>query len=68
MMEKDADIKAFAAKTLPTLRAHLDPIKAIKASIDINTISMEQQKNFPQQDEPVKKHGDSTEDPRNEGM
>lgn len=30
---KDADIKAFAAKTLPTLRAHLDSIKVIKASM-----------------------------------
>ena len=30
---KDADIKAFAAKTLPTLKMHLDSIKAIKASM-----------------------------------
>lgn len=28
---------------------------------------MEQQKKFPEQDEPIKKHGDSSEDPRNEG-
>jgi putative membrane protein len=30
---KDADLKAFAAKTLPTLKMHLDSIKAIKASM-----------------------------------
>lgn len=30
---KDADIKAFATKTLPTLRAHLDSIQVIKASM-----------------------------------
>lgn len=30
---KDPDIKAFAAKTLPTLRMHLDSIEAIKASM-----------------------------------
>lgn len=30
---KDADIKAFATKTLPTLRVHLDSIKAIEASM-----------------------------------
>lgn len=30
---KDADLKAFAAKTLPTLKMHLDSIKAIKASL-----------------------------------
>ena len=27
---KDADIKAFAAKTLPTLQGHLDHVKALK--------------------------------------
>jgi putative membrane protein len=30
---KDADLKAFATKTLPTLKMHLDSIKAIKASM-----------------------------------
>src|SRR3569833_2665813 len=30
---KDADIKDFATKTLPTLKMHLDSIKAIKASM-----------------------------------
>lgn len=30
---KDADIKAFAAKTLPTLKAHLDHINAINDSM-----------------------------------
>jgi putative membrane protein len=30
---KDPDLKAFAAKTLPTLKMHLDSIKAIKASM-----------------------------------
>lgn len=30
---KDADLKAFAIKTLPTLKMHLDSIKAIKASM-----------------------------------
>lgn len=29
---KDADLKAFATNTLPTLKMHLDSIKAIKAS------------------------------------
>lgn len=29
----DADVKAFAAKTLPTLRKHLEEIKAIKAKM-----------------------------------
>jgi putative membrane protein len=31
--EKDNDIKAFASKTLPTLRAHLDSAKAVKDAI-----------------------------------
>lgn len=30
---KDADIKAFAAKTLPTLRTHLDSAQAIKDAL-----------------------------------
>lgn len=30
---KDADLKAFATNTLPTLKMHLDSIKAIKASM-----------------------------------
>jgi putative membrane protein len=30
---KDPDLKAFATKTLPTLKMHLDSIKAIKASM-----------------------------------
>jgi putative membrane protein len=30
---KDADLKAFAIKTLPTLKMHLDSIKALKASM-----------------------------------
>jgi|SRR5579863_4235807 len=30
---KDADLKAFATKTLPTLKMHLDSIKAIKAAM-----------------------------------
>jgi putative membrane protein len=30
---KDADLKAFATKTLPTLKMHLDSIKAIKSSM-----------------------------------
>jgi putative membrane protein len=30
---KDADLKAFATKTLPTLKMHLDSITAIKASM-----------------------------------
>jgi len=30
---KDADLKAFATKTLPTLKMHLDSIKAIKANM-----------------------------------
>lgn len=30
---KDADLKAFAIKTLPTLKMHLDSINAIKASM-----------------------------------
>jgi putative membrane protein len=30
---KDADLKAFATKTLPTLKMHLDSIQAIKASM-----------------------------------
>ena len=30
---KDADVKAFAEKTLPTLRKHLDAIKAIQAKM-----------------------------------
>jgi putative membrane protein len=30
---KDADLKAFATKTLPTLKMHLDSIKAIKANL-----------------------------------
>ena len=30
---KDADLKAFAAKTLPTLKMHLDSITALQASI-----------------------------------
>lgn len=30
---KDADLKAFATKTLPTLKMHLDAIKGIKASM-----------------------------------
>lgn len=30
---KDADLKAFAAKTLPTLQMHLDSINALKASM-----------------------------------
>jgi len=30
---KDADLKAFATKTLPTLKMHLDSIRAIKASM-----------------------------------
>jgi putative membrane protein len=30
---KDADLKAFATRTLPTLKMHLDSIKAIKASM-----------------------------------
>ena len=30
---KDADLKAFAAKTLPTLKMHLDSIKAIKSGM-----------------------------------
>jgi putative membrane protein len=30
---KDADLKAFATQTLPTLKMHLDSIKAIKASM-----------------------------------
>ena len=29
----DADVKAFAAKTLPTLKKHLDAIRAIKAKM-----------------------------------
>jgi len=29
----DADVKAFATKTLPTLKKHLDAIKAIKAKM-----------------------------------
>ncbi|MBC7905115.1 MAG: DUF4142 domain-containing protein [Gemmatimonadaceae bacterium] len=31
---KDAEVKAFAEKTLPTLRAHLDSAKAIKDALD----------------------------------
>lgn len=30
---KDADLKAFAAKTLPTLQQHLDAVKKLKASM-----------------------------------
>lgn len=30
---KDADVKAFATKTLPTLRAHLDSAKAIRDAL-----------------------------------
>ncbi|MEP6848933.1 MAG: DUF4142 domain-containing protein, partial [Acidobacteriota bacterium] len=30
---KDPDVKAFAAKTLPTLQKHLDAIKAIQAKM-----------------------------------
>ena len=30
---KDADLKAFATKTLPTLKMHLDSIKALKKSM-----------------------------------
>jgi putative membrane protein len=29
----DAEVKAFAAKTLPTLKAHLEQIKAIQAKM-----------------------------------
>jgi putative membrane protein len=29
----DPDVKAFAAKTLPTLKKHLDAIKAIQAKM-----------------------------------
>ena len=29
----DADVKAFAAKTLPTLKKHLDQIKAIHSKM-----------------------------------
>jgi putative membrane protein len=30
---KDADIKAFASKTLPTLRMHLDSAKAVNDAL-----------------------------------
>ena len=30
---KDADVKAFAAETLPTLKSHLEQIKAIKSKL-----------------------------------
>lgn len=33
MSASKADVKAFAAKTLPTLKKHLEAIKAIKAKM-----------------------------------
>ena len=33
---KDADLKAFAGKTLPTLRAHLDSAKAVQEALKKN--------------------------------